>query len=198
MRDELFGDAKLGILYSGTIGRAHQFEEFILLARELRKRAASVAFCFAGRGNCYQDLRDAVTPDDTNIRFAGFIEESRLPERLAAADIHMISLKLGWEGIVVPSKFFGSLAAGRPLLYCGTLASCVAELIQAENLGFIVDTTNISAISDQLEALVASPLRLQQLQVHAARIYYTRFSKALQIDRWDRVLRSLLRGVEIA
>lgn len=192
MRNELFGNAKLGVLYSGTIGRAHQFDEFILLARELRKRGSSVAFCFAGRGNCYQELYGAVMPDDTNIRFAGFINENRLPERLAAADIHMISLKHGWEGIVVPSKFFGSLAAGRPLLYCGTPASCIAKLIQTENLGFIVDATNISDVANQLEALITSPVRLQQLQARAARVYYARFSKTLQIDHWNRALRSLL------
>ncbi|GHU05981.1 hypothetical protein FACS1894147_12660 [Spirochaetia bacterium] len=192
MRQELFGNAELGLLYSGTIGKAHQFDEFILLARELRRRGASVAFCFAGRGNCYQQLREMVTVEDSNITFAGFAEEKLLPLRLAAADIHLISLRQGWEGIVVPSKFFGSLAAGRPLLYCGTLDSCIAKWIQDEKLGFIVTNDTINDISDLLETLSHDKKRLQQMQDRAFMFYKEHFSKEIQCDRWDKSLREYI------
>jgi glycosyltransferase involved in cell wall biosynthesis len=194
MRSELFGDAKLGILYSGTIGRAHQFEEFIFLARELRKRNASVAFCFAGKGNRYKELHDMITPEDVNITFAGFIEESRLSLRLAAADMHMISLRNGWEGVSVPSKFFGSLAAGRPLLYCGTPNSCVAELINEHKLGFIVKMNKIKAIADILEEISHNKNRIHQMQEHVFLFYGKHFSKKIQLMKWDCSLRDYIKA----
>ncbi|GHU02533.1 glycosyltransferase WbuB [Spirochaetia bacterium] len=190
MRHELFGDAKLGLLYSGTIGKAHQFEEFIFLARELRKRGASIAFCFAGRGNSYQELCDMVTQDDTNITFADFIDEKLLPLRLTAADIHLISLRHGWDGVSVPSKFFGSLAAGRPLLYCGTLKSCIAKWICDENLGFILTMDNINAIADNLETLAHNTDHLQIMQKHAFSFYQEHFSKNKQLEKWNQCLRN--------
>ena len=49
VREKLFGNAKLTLLYSGTLGQAHCFDEFVELAREFRRRKASVSFCFAGR-----------------------------------------------------------------------------------------------------------------------------------------------------
>ena len=191
-RHELFGNAKLCILYSGTIGRAHQFDEFIALARELRSRKASVAFCFAGHGNRYQELHKKIIPEDTNITFAGFIEEDRLPLRLNAADIHMVSLRSGWEGIVVPSKFFGSLASGRPILYCGTHNSCIAQWIKSERLGFIVDGETITQIADQLEELSNNQEQLHSMQEHTFSFYKKKFTQNAQCDHWDRSLRSIL------
>jgi glycosyltransferase involved in cell wall biosynthesis len=192
MRHNLFGDAKLGILYSGTIGKAHQFEEFILLARELRMRKASIAFCFAGRGNCYQELRNMVTSEDVNINFAGFIKEELLSSRLAAADMHMISLRQGWEGIVVPSKFFGSLASGRPLLYCGTNNSCIAQIITTEGIGFVINKNTIKEIADNLESLIYDHIKLSKMQERAFMLYSSRFSKKVQCEKWDSGLRNFL------
>jgi glycosyltransferase involved in cell wall biosynthesis len=193
MRSELFGEAKLCLLYSGTIGKAHQFEEFVFLARELRRRNASVAFCFAGRGNRYRELRDMVTPDDINITFAGFIEEEKLTLRLATADMHMISLRHGWEGVSVPSKFFGSLAAGRPLLYCGTQNSCIAELIINEKLGVVVEMNTITVVADILEEFSRNKEKVDQMQKQAFQFYNTHFSKRLQWEKWDRSLRDYIK-----
>jgi glycosyltransferase involved in cell wall biosynthesis len=193
IRYELFGDTKLAILYSGTIAKAHQFEEFILLARELRTRKSSVSFCFAGMGNNYQKLQDMVTADDTNISFAGFIEEKYLSLRLASADIHMISLRPGWEGIAVPSKFFGSLASGRPLLYCGTPNSCVTKLINKEGLGFVVTKDNIKNIADNLEELSYNHKKLHMMQEKAFLFYKQHFTKELQCMKWDNTLRNYIK-----
>jgi glycosyltransferase involved in cell wall biosynthesis len=193
MRFDLFGDAKLAILYSGTIGKAHQFEEFILLARELRMRNASIAFCFAGRGSCYHELQNMVMPDDSNITFAGFIEEDMLAIRLATADIHMISLRNGWDGVSVPSKFFGSLATGRPLLYTGTPYSCIPKLIKENGLGFVVEMGTIKSTADTLEELIYNPGKLHQMQENAFIFYNKYFSKRLQWMKWDQSLRDYIK-----
>ncbi len=70
VRRDLFGAAELGLLYSGTFGRAHTSSEFLALARELRSEA--VGFCFAGRGNRMEELKTEVTAADANIHFAEF------------------------------------------------------------------------------------------------------------------------------
>jgi len=89
MRQELFGDSDLALLYSGNMGKAHDFESFFKLARVLAHENSKITFCFACRGNRYGELRDAVGPRDHNIRFAPFAEESELEKRLNAADIQL-------------------------------------------------------------------------------------------------------------
>jgi glycosyltransferase involved in cell wall biosynthesis len=191
-RFDLFGNTEFGILYSGTIAKAHQFNEFIFLARELRKRSAQINFCFAGNGNCYHELKKMVTPEDSNITFRDFVEERYLPMRLAAADMHMISLRHGWEGIVVPSKFFGSLASGRPLLYCGTPDSCIAEFIREKKIGFVITMDTIKTIADCLEELSHNEKKLRQMQVRSFLFYNEHFTKEMQCMKWNRILNDFL------
>jgi glycosyltransferase involved in cell wall biosynthesis len=135
-----------------------------------------------------------VTPEDTNITFAGLIEEEKLSLRLAAADMHMISLRHGWEGVSVPSKFFGSLAAGRPLLYCGTQKSCIAELITNEKLGFVIKTNTMTAIADRLEEFSHNKNKIHQMQEQAFQFYNTHFSKKLQWEKWNHSLRDYIKA----
>jgi glycosyltransferase involved in cell wall biosynthesis len=191
-RKELFGDAKLALLYSGTIGKAHQFENFIALARELKKRGASVAFCFAGHGNRYTELRSMVTELDDNISFAGFADESQLAKRLGAGDIHMLSLRPGWEGVVVPSKFFGSLAAGKPVLYEGSPDSSIKTWIEQHKVGYFIDKDNTNQIADELCRLANNPALLSEKQKNAFNCYQNDFSLRINISRWDDFLRKIL------
>src|SRR5262249_20400445 len=126
-RRDLFGETAIGLLYSGNFGRAHSYEEFLELARSLR--GEPIHFCFGVRGNQAAELRAAVGPEDGNIHFADFAPEAVLARRLGAADIHLVSLRPSWTGAVVPSKFFGSLAAGRPVLFAGSRDAAVARWI---------------------------------------------------------------------
>lgn len=191
-RKELFGDAALGILYSGTIGQAHVFEMFIELARRLRCDGASVAFCFAGRGNRYARLQAMVSPEDTNVRFADFCSLDELECRLNAADLHMISLRQGWEGSVVPSKFFGALAAGKPLLYDGSQSSDIGIWINQFDVGILLRNDSMDEAVQRLKQFVEDKTGLEDWKRHVMRIYQQEFSREQVLDKWNDVLMSLL------
>lgn len=184
LRRQLFGDAKLGILYSGTVGYAHDLEPFIRLARECRRRGIDAAFCFAGYGNLYQKQTAQLTAEDTNIRLAGFASTEELEQRLAAADIHLISLRKGWEGVVVPSKFFGALAIGRPVIFSGPEESCIARWCQKHQIGYLADDKT----PDELQKLIAEPETLAQLRGRAFDVYQQNFSQKSILQGWDNLL----------
>ena len=165
VRQELFGPAALGLLYSGNFGRAHSYEEFLSLSRQLR--GTGVVTCFAVRGNRADELRKAVRPDDANVTFAGFAPENELEQRLAAADVHLVSLRPEWTGVVVPSKFFGSLAAGRPVVFAGSPESAIADWIRDFGVGWVLTSDNAAEVASDLRALAADPVRRVHLQQHA-------------------------------
>jgi len=185
IRINLFGKCSIAILYSGTIGKAHTFIEFLALARELRKRNADIVLCFAGRGNRYDALRSKVTEDDTNIRFAGFAKENELEKRLAAADLHMVSLRSGWEGVVVPSKFFGALAAGRPVIFAGTEDSSIKQWIEEYSVGLYLHSMNVKTVADKLYSLTLNRDALMQMQRKAFFCYQTNFARKTVIRKWS-------------
>lgn len=184
IRHNLFGDAKLGLLYSGTVGYAHDLGPFIQLARECRRQGIDAAFCFAGYGNRYQAQTAQITVEDTNIRLAEFASEEELERRLATADIHLISLREKWEGIVVPSKFFGALAIGRPVLFSGSNESCIAKWCNKYKIGFTINMPIIEILED----LILHSEKLTELQQHSYQIYQRKFSKYVICNRWIQLL----------
>lgn len=193
-RAELYGRAKLALLYSGTMGRAHDHRAFLALARACRARSGDdVTFCFSSRGNRQDELRAAVTPADTNVSFVPFADEQALEARLGAADLHLVSLQPEWAGIVVPSKFFGSLAVGRPVLYAGPADSEIARWVAEYDVGLTLhDDGDLSPIVDRLHGLIDDPGALARWQANAFAVYQRAFSKKVINDDWDRALRGLV------
>jgi len=193
VRAELYPGAKLALLYSGTMGRAHDHRAFLDLARACRARSGNdIAFCFSSRGNRQDELRAAVRPDDTNVALVPFADESALQARLGAADLHLVSLQPEWAGIVVPSKFFGSLAVGRPVLYAGPGESEIARWVATYDVGLTIDGGTLPAVVDRLHALVRQPDDLARWQTNAFAVYQREFSKKVVNDRWDQMLRALI------
>lgn len=191
IRSELFKGARLALLYSGNLGKAHDFSPFLQLARRLRRENSKIAFCFACRGNRAEELKKAVRADDHNISFAPFVKESELERKLTCADIHLLSLRPEWEGIVVPSKFFGSLAVGRPILYAGPEGSAIADWIREYNIGLILTKDNMEEVAKKLLQIANEPGPLGIWQENAFQAY-KHFSRTTVINRWDELLRHLL------
>jgi len=191
-RTELFGaDASLGLLYSGNFGRAHAYEEYLTLARALRDSRIRFSFCV--RGNRVDELRAAVRPDDSNVSFGSFTSEAQLPRRLAAADIHLVSLRPEWTGVVVPSKFFGCLAAGRPVLFLGGRDSCIAGWIEKYGVGWVLTPENRADVAAQLRSFESNPEALVELRARCFKTYRDHFCRSSVMGLWDERLRALLK-----
>lgn len=191
-RGLLFGDARLGILYSGSFGRAHSFDELLALARRLR--GTGIRFVFSVRGNRETELREAVTAEDENVSFAPFVEEGALTRRLGAADVHAVSLRPAWTGTVVPSKFQAALAAGRPVLFAGSPEASPARWIAEMGLGFSLTPApaSIEAAATALLRLADDPAARAALDARCHAVYTERFSRERTISAWDAALRGLL------
>ena len=193
-RAAMFGSAGLGLMYSGNFGKAHAFDTLLALARKLRSEA--VPFVFSVRGNRVHELRDAVTAEDTNVSFAEFVPQDQLELRLSAADIHIVSLRPEYAGTVVPSKFQGALAAGRPILYAGPKDSAVARWIESFGLGWTLTKDTLDEVAGKILDLRDHPEALQTLKQRCFSVYQSQFSKQAILDRMDRDFRSLLGKAE--
>lgn len=181
-REALFGRCRLAMLYSGNLGRAHEFQSFLNLAR--RCRSDEIQFCFAGRGPGMDLLQQSLTPEDVNISVAGFVSESELQSRLAACDVHLVSLNESWTGTVVPSKFFGALSIGRPVLFTGASRSSIAQWIREYGVGWSLNLNCIDAARDALIAYGSDPNSQVEMQNQCFEVYRTQFSKQIQIASW--------------
>jgi colanic acid biosynthesis glycosyl transferase WcaI len=189
-RRRLFGDAALALMYSGTLGRAHAYHELLELARLLRDR--NVRLVFSVRGNREQNLRDAVEASDTNISFCPFASAGDLERRLSAADVHVVSLRPEWTGMVVPSKFFGAIAAGRPVLFIGSHESAVSQWIETYGLGWVLTPDKVAQVAGQMIAHMNSSEERAAMRRRCYDVYRRYFSRDQVLDAFDHELRELL------
>ena len=192
-RRALFGEgARLGVLYAGNLGRAHDLTGLLAVARRLC--ADGLALCVAVREHAHAQVRAALGPDDTNVRLVGFCDEATLERRLAAADVHAVSLRPAWTGTVVPSKCFASLAIGRPLLFDGDPAATPGRLALEHDVGWVTCASapaRTEAAVAGLRALARGERSLDDLWGRSHALYRDRFARELALDRWDRALRDL-------
>jgi colanic acid biosynthesis glycosyl transferase WcaI len=98
---------------------------------------------------------EAAAAGATNVRFLPFFAAQKIPSVLAAADAHVITVKRGLEGVVVPSKMYGILAAGKPIVAFTPRETDVAKI--GERMGFSVwvpceDAEKFAATVRQLSA----------------------------------------------
>jgi glycosyltransferase involved in cell wall biosynthesis len=100
-------------LHAGNLGFYGAWDTLLAAARDLSQDG--IALVFVGDGAERERLQSAAA-GLPNVRFLPFFPGDKIASVLAAADAHIITIKRGLEGVVVPSKLYGILAAGKPVV----------------------------------------------------------------------------------
>jgi len=154
------GDFRFVLLHAGNIGFYGAWGTLLLAAKELA--ADQVGFVFVGEG-AQRDALAAEAKDISNVKFLPFFPGSKIPSVLAAADAHLITVKRGLEGVVVPSKMYGILAAGKPIVAVAPLETDVASLGAEQGFGIATDPDNPQELVEQVRALATDGARLRRM-----------------------------------
>jgi glycosyltransferase involved in cell wall biosynthesis len=142
-----------------------------------------------------EELKSLCNSDDTNIVFADFVNsEKDLNDRISSADLMMVSLKSNWSGISVPSKFFTSIATGKPVLYSGANDSAIELWINEFNLGFHLTSDNIEFLSKKLIEISNDIKLINQIKSNCLETYNSKFSKKNVCDNWSILLSNILKN----
>ncbi len=128
-----WGDTEQIFMYSGNIGRAHNWDAFASLPDALASAAVPARVVFCGRGPA-QAAAKARLP--ASVEWIDPVPDDQLDAHLLSADIHLIAQRAAWKGIVVPSKYQAACAMGRPVLYAGPTDSAVARWIHSCGTGW--------------------------------------------------------------
>ena len=116
-----------------------------------------------------------------------FFPASKILLVLAAADAHVITVKRGLEGVVVPSKMYGILAAGRPIVALAPLQTDAASLGAREGFGVAADPDNPAELVAIVRALLGDPARLAEMGT-AARTAASRYARANETLKFVHIL----------
>jgi len=148
-------------LYAGNLGEAHSFRGLLDAATILARRGEQEwLFVFVVRGSERGALEHAAR-DMANVVVLDYQPPEMTADLLNAATVHVVTMKSGWGGIVVPSKLAAIAATGIPVLFIGPPDSDTAVEIDERGLGACVDTeAEAERIVVVLEQLAARPRNL--------------------------------------
>src|SRR6267378_1116665 len=127
------GDFNFVLLHAGNLGFYGAWETLVEAARKLADEG--IGLVFVGDG-AQRGQIEAAAADCKNVRFLPFFPASKISSVLAAPDAHVVTIKRGLEGVIVPSKMYGILAAGKPIVAVAPRETDVAAI--GEKRGFAV------------------------------------------------------------
>jgi colanic acid biosynthesis glycosyl transferase WcaI len=181
--------------YSGNLGRAHEFETVLAAAERLRNEPR-VAFLMIGGGKRFAELSAAVQARGLAgaFRFLPYQARTLLSYSLGVADVHWVSLDPRLEGLMVPSKFYGIAAAGKPIVVIGDPNGELGRLVQHHACGFAVAPGDGEALAAIVRQLLDAPQTVSETGTRARNMLDAHFTRRQGLARWRRLLDQLDAG----
>jgi glycosyltransferase involved in cell wall biosynthesis len=184
LRREWGLEGKFVVGYSGNLGRVHDCETLLAAARLLAGEQ-DVVFSFTGGGFHFPRLREAGL---ANVQVHGYVPEDRLADSLAACDVHLVTLLPAFEGLIVPSKLYGVMAAGRAVIFVGDPDGEIARAIAAHGCGVIVAAGDAAGLAAAIRGLRSPPDQLRAMGGRARAAFEREWDKPVALARWREVI----------
>lgn len=183
---------RFAVMYSGNLGLGHDVatvcEAMARLEGDPRLR-----FVWVGGGKRTDEVRAFVRERGlTNARFFGYVPRAELGLSLSAADVHLVSLRRGLAGHMVPSKLFGAMAVGRPTIYIGEASGEGARILREHDAGRVVEEGDVDGLVATLRALASDAALSRALGERARAAFVGRYDAATACRAWIELLEGLM------
>jgi len=179
-----WGKGDLVLMYSGNMGLGHRFGEFFEAARQLGPEGP--VWAFAGSGPRRAEVESFVSArSGARVQLLDYVPRERLPASLASADVHLVSLRRAWQGLIVPSKLQGVFAVGRPVIFVGPESNEIAYWIKESGGGWVVPEDDVAGLIRAVDQArdVAERVRRGQAALAYAREHFDRQKNCEAIAR---------------
>jgi glycosyltransferase involved in cell wall biosynthesis len=180
------------VQYAGRLGDKHSLEPLIDAARLLRD--ANVLFQFVGEGAKKPKLEAlAAEYELSNVQFLPYQPMHRLSEMLSAADLAVVCLEWGHTGISVPSKAYGVLASGTPIVGILDPAGEIGQMITETGCGVLVEPAG-DAVAEVIRELMADAVKRRAMAEAGRAAFLEKYTLSKAAAAYDAVLSSLSDG----
>lgn len=148
------------VLHAGNMGFYGAWETLLNAAEILRNE--NVGFVFIGDGSNRYALEKRAA-QLSNVRFLPFRPANEIPHVMVAGDMHVVTVRRGLEGVVVPSKLYSILAAGRPVMVVAPEESDAARIVREFGCGIVADPEDPLAVVAAVRNLREDNARLAEM-----------------------------------
>ena len=177
--------------YSGNMGRAHEFETILATADALRDES-DIVFLFIGGGHQREHIeREALRRGLKNVYFKQYQPRAALMESLSLPDVHLITLIPELEGLIVPSKFYGIAAVGRPVLFIGDEVGEIAQIIHAANCGAVSASGEYAKLAETILQLRNNRESRNVWGMNARKALEKYFDSEVALLQWEETVKAV-------
>jgi colanic acid biosynthesis glycosyl transferase WcaI len=178
------GDFKFVLLHAGNLGFYGAWSTLVAAAQKLADEG--IGLVFVGDGAQRAQI-EAAAAGCKNVRFLPLFPASKIASVLAAADAHVVTIKRGLEGVIVPSKMYGILAAGKPILAVAPRESDVVKIGEDRGFAISADPDDPSEVAHVVRQILGDAERLRKMG-EAARDAASDYDKVDELRKFARIV----------
>ena len=178
--------------YSGNFGIGHDAQT-VFGAMLLTKDDDGMRWVIVGGGIMRPAVEEFVrTHGIRNVLIKPYQPRSRLGSLISLGDAHLVLMVPGFEGVILPSKLYGVLAAGRPAVFVGPKGSEIAQLIEEQKCGMVIANGDSEGLVRALREIRANPALALKLGHRGRQALEQRYSMRHACEAWRRLIHGLV------
>jgi glycosyltransferase involved in cell wall biosynthesis len=178
------GNFRFVLLHAGNLGFYGAWDA--LLAGAASLAADGIGLVFVGDGAQRPHL-EAAAANIPNVRFLPFFPASKVSSVLGAPDAHVITVKRGLEGVVVPSKMYGILAAGKPIVAVAPRECDVVSIGEEKGFSISANPDDPAGFAQLVRQLSQNPAKLNEM-AKAALTAAPKYERARELQKLVKII----------
>jgi colanic acid biosynthesis glycosyl transferase WcaI len=183
---------KFVVMHSGNVGHAQNLDALVHAAAHLRD-IDDLAIAIIGDGASRKELAAlARRLDVESVRFLPYQARDVLPASLSAAHVHVVGLARGLSGYVVPSRLYGILAVGRPVIVAADDESETAQLVRRVDCGIVVPPGRPELLAAAIRRAHQGELDLDEMGRRGRTYAVEEADRNLAVARYAALLRGVI------
>ena len=187
-------DGRFVVMHSGNIGHAQDLETLIRASISLDdlERLAVVLIGFGARHAHHVRLSARIGAD--KVSFLDYQPRELLSQSLSSGDVHFVGLGRGLSGYVVPSRVYGILAAGRPIIAAADEDSETAQLVRRVGCGVAIPPGRPDLLAEEIRRAAGGEYDLEAMGRRGREWVEAEGGRDHAVERYRRLLAGLVKG----
>jgi putative colanic acid biosynthesis glycosyltransferase WcaI len=180
------------VMHSGNVGHAQDLDSLVRAATFLRD-LEDVRIVVVGFGARHAEMMELATRLDVRgaVQFLDYQPREVLSESLSAAHLHFVGLAKGLSGFVVPSRLYGILAAGRPVVVGADDESETAQLVREVGCGIVLPPGRAELVAATIRDAYDGRLDLAEMGAKGRAYVETEADRRVAVGRYRAVIAEL-------
>jgi colanic acid biosynthesis glycosyl transferase WcaI len=192
LRREWALEGRFIVGYAGNLGHAHECDTLLGAAERLRDQS-DIVFLFIGGGHRIDGLKAAFAARKlASLQVRPYQPQAGLDDVLSLPDVHWVSLRPELEGLIVPSKFHGICAVGRPVIMVGDTDGEIGSIVHDAGCGMAVARGDDAGLAAAILRLRNDGALRDAMGGRARRLLDDRFSRSKALRLWQDLIGELI------